>query len=172
LADLVSLGCPVFEVIVAKRSAGVLIYRFDNGEPAVLLVHPGGPYWRAKDVGAWQIPKGMIENGEELASAARREAEEELGVVLTGDLFPLGVVRQAGGKLVEAFAVEQDVDADAIASNMFDLEWPPRSGAIRSFPEVDAARWMSLEEAGRMMIASQRPLLEALAHALEQGKML
>ena len=148
-----------------ERSAGVLLHR---RRPAleVLLVHPGGPYWRRKDQGAWQIPKGGIEPGEDAAAAARRELMEELGVTLTAALAPLGTVKQAGGKLVEAFAAEQDIDADAIVSTAFELEWPPRSGRIQSYPEVDRARWFALDEAGPAMLASQRPLLERLAALL------
>jgi predicted NUDIX family NTP pyrophosphohydrolase len=151
---------------MTPRSAGVLLYRRVAGAVEVLLVHPGGPYWRNKDAGAWQIPKGAIEPGEDDAAAARREVEEELGVVLIGDLVPLAEIRQAGGKLVQGFAIEQDIDSEAIVSMTFELEWPPRSGLIRSFPEVDRARWFGLEEARAMMLVSQQPLLDALDQLL------
>jgi predicted NUDIX family NTP pyrophosphohydrolase len=144
------------------RSAGVLPYKRGKNGLAVLLVHPGGPYWRRKDKGAWQIPKGMIEEGEDPESAARREAEEELGVRLTAALQPLGELRQAGGKRVEAFAVEQEIDTAAVTSISFEMEWPPRSGRVQSFPEVDAARWFDLAEAAEQMLLSQRPFLERL----------
>jgi len=144
------------------RSAGVLVYHGTPAGPMVLLVHPGGPFWRARHVGAWQLPKGLIEHGETAAGAARREVEEELGVVLSGVLVPLGTIRQAGGKRVDAFAVEQEVDCAAISSNQFELEWPPGSGRIESFPEIDAARWMTLEEARAMILKSQRPLIDRL----------
>lgn len=144
-----------------QRSAGVLIWRRRERAIEVLLVHPGGPYWRSKDKGSWQIPKGLIEAGEG-AAAARREAEEELGVKLQGDLVPLGEIRQKGGKIIEAFALELDLDPAAISSNVFELEWPPRSGQTQRFPEVDAAQWLSIDEAGEMMLQSQRPLLIAL----------
>jgi predicted NUDIX family NTP pyrophosphohydrolase len=144
------------------RSAGVLPYKRGKNGLAVLLVHPGGPYWRRKDKGAWQIPKGMIEEGEDPESAARREAEEELGVRLTAALQPLGELRQAGGKRVEAFAVEQEIDTAAVTSISFEMEWPPRSGRMQSFPEVDAARWFDLAEAAEQMLLSQRPFLERL----------
>ncbi|ATE66137.1 NUDIX domain-containing protein [Rhizorhabdus dicambivorans] len=144
----------------APRSAGLLIWRVCEGAMEVLLVHPGGPYWRNKDAGAWQIPKGMIEPGEDAASAALREAQEELGAALEGALVPLGEIRQAGGKIVEAFAIEADIDAAAIRSNMFEMEWPPKSGRMQRFPEVDAARWFGVEEAREMMLASQLPLIE------------
>lgn len=147
---------------MAIRSAGVLLYRRDWDGLRVLLVHPGGPFWRNKDVGAWQIPKGMIEADEEPEAAARREAEEELGQAITGDLRPLPIIRQKAGKWVLAFAVEQDIDPATIVSNMFELEWPPRSGKFEHFPEVDEARWMTLAEARHSMLGSQQPLLDAL----------
>ena len=144
-------------------SAGVLLYRHAACGVEVLLVHPGGPFWRNKDRGWWQIPKGLVEAGEAPIAAARREAEEELGVRLEGTLEPLGRIKQAGGKLVDAFALEQDIDPAAIVSNMFEMEWPPRSGAMRMFPEVDRAAWYSLADAADVILASQRPLLERLA---------
>lgn len=147
---------------MAERSAGLLIFRRRADSLEVLLVHPGGPFWRNKDVGAWQLPKGLIEPDEDAAAAARREAEEELGVAIEGELVPLGEIRQKGGKIVAAFAVESDVDAAAVRSNMFEMEWPPRSGRVQSFPEVDAARWFATEEARAMMLESQRPLMERL----------
>ncbi|MCF8706708.1 NUDIX domain-containing protein [Rhizorhapis sp. SPR117] len=150
-------------------SAGILLYRRRGTEVEVLLVHPGGPFWRNKDAGSWQIPKGLIEPGEEPSAAARREVEEELGIRLTGELHRLGQLKQAGGKLVEAFASEQQVDIEAIASNRFDLEWPPRSGKIGSFPEIDEARWFALSSALPSMLASQRPLLDRLADYLRSG---
>jgi predicted NUDIX family NTP pyrophosphohydrolase len=145
-----------------QRSAGLLLYRRNGDILEVLLVHPGGPFWRNKDVGAWQIPKGLIEPGEEARAAALREASEELGVHFEGGTLALGEVRQAGGKYVEAFALETDLDPDAIVSNRFEIEWPPRSGRPQSFPEVDAARWFGLGEAREMMLASQRPFLDRL----------
>jgi predicted NUDIX family NTP pyrophosphohydrolase len=148
-------------------SSGVLLYRLAP-EIEVLLVHPGGPYWRRKDRGAWQIPKGAVDPGEEAEAAARREVEEEIGLALTGRLTPLGEVRQAGGKRVIAFAAEHDFDPAGIASNMFEIEWPPRSGKRVAFPEVDAARWMTMTEAREMMLASQQPLLDRLIEALRE----
>jgi predicted NUDIX family NTP pyrophosphohydrolase len=143
-------------------SAGILLFRVCDGETQVLLVKPGGPFWRNKDVGAWMIPKGLVEPGETPAEAALREFEEETGVKLDRIPFPLAKVRQAGGKWVEAFAVEGDLDANAISSNQFEIEWPPRSGERRSFPEVVEARWMSIDEARAKMLPSQLPLLDAL----------
>ena len=149
-----------------KRSAGVLLYRRTGGEVEVLLIHPGGPYWLRKDRGAWQIPKGEIDAGEDAETAARREVEEELGVRLEGSLEPLGEIRQAGGKRVTAFAIEHDLDASAIASNEFEMEWPPNSGRIERFPEVSAAQWLGLAQARAVMLPSQLPLLDRLQEVL------
>ena len=128
----------------------------------MLLIRPGGPYWRNKDAGAWMIPKGTLEPGEKPAEAALREFSEETGTRLTAVPFPLTTVRQAGGKIVQAFAVEGDLDPALVHSNDFELEWPPRSGRFQRFPEVSEARWMSLAEARAMMLPSQLPLLNAL----------
>lgn len=142
-------------------SAGILLFRRREGLE-VLLVKPGGPFWRSKDAGAWMIPKGMVEPGESAAEAALREFAEETGTALTSVPTPLCRVRQAGGKTVEAFTVEGDLDSDAIQSIEFEMEWPPRSGEKRLFPEVEAARWMTIGEARELMLASQRPMLDAL----------
>ena len=143
-------------------SAGILLFRQSSGETEVLLIKPGGPFWRKKDAGAWMIPKGMVEPGETSAEAALREFAEETGVAIDRVPFPLATVRQAGGKIVEAFAVEGDCDAAAVQSNEFKVEWPPRSGSFQSFPEVAEARWMTLADARSMMLPSQLPLLDAL----------
>jgi predicted NUDIX family NTP pyrophosphohydrolase len=148
-------------------SAGILLFRKRDTRTEVLLIKPGGPYWRNKDAGAWMIPKGAIEAGEAPAEAALREFEEETGTRLTAVPFPLATVRQAGGKLVEAFAVEGDLDAETITSNDFELEWPPRSGRTERFPECEQARWMSLAEARMMMLPSHLPLLDALEAKLK-----
>ena len=147
-------------------SAGVLLFRQRDEGIEVLLIKPGGPFWRNKDVGAWMIPKGAVEAGETPAEAALREFEEETGTRLTSVPFPLARIRQAGGKHVEAFAVEGDLDPDKVTSNMFELEWPPRSGLFERFPEVVEARWMGLPEAREMMLPSQLPLLDALEERL------
>ncbi|HTM95036.1 MAG TPA: NUDIX domain-containing protein [Croceibacterium sp.] len=149
-----------------KRSAGVLIWRRAGGALEVLLVHPGGPFWRNRDQGAWQIPKGGIDGGEEPEAAALREVEEELGLALTGTLQPLDEIRQAGGKWVVAFTLEHDFDTTRVRSNEFEMEWPPKSGKHARFPEVDEARWMSLPEARTMMLPSQLPLLDRLEATL------
>jgi predicted NUDIX family NTP pyrophosphohydrolase len=148
------------------RSAGVLLYRERDGTTQVLLIRPGGPFWRGRDVGAWMIPKGAIEPGETAAEAAVREFEEETGTRLSAAPFPLLKVRQAGGKQVEAFALEGDLDASAVRSNEFELEWPPRSGKLAMFPEVVEARWMDFAEARAMMLPSQLPLIDALEQKL------
>ena len=144
------------------HSAGVLLFRLREGKTEVLLIKPGGPFWRNKDVGAWMIPKGMVEPREVPSEAALREFEEETGTRLTAVPFPLATVRQAGGKIVEAFAVEGDLDAAAIRSIDFAMEWPPRSGKLEHFPEAAEARWMGLSEAREMMLPSQLPLIDAL----------
>jgi predicted NUDIX family NTP pyrophosphohydrolase len=144
------------------HSAGILLFRRGGPQPEVLLIKPGGPYWRNKDAGAWMIPKGTIEPGEDSLAAALREFAEEIGTQLSADPLPLGRVRQAGGKIVEAFAVEGDLDAAAIESIEFEMEWPPRSGLIERFPEAEEARWMTFAEARAMMLPSQLPLLDAL----------
>ena len=148
------------------HSAGILLFRQGGGGTEVLLIKPGGPFWQNKDAGAWMIPKGLVEPDEAPAEAALREFEEETGTRLTSVPFPLAKVRQAGGKVVEAFAVEGDLDHAAIRSNDFELEWPPRSGRIERFPEVAEARWMSLAEARELMLPSQLPLLDALESKL------
>jgi predicted NUDIX family NTP pyrophosphohydrolase len=146
-------------------SAGILLYRVRK-EIEILLIHPGGPFWRGKDIGAWMIPKGAVEPGEEPAAAALREFEEELGTRPEGELRPLPRIRQAGGKYVEAFALEGNLDVSRIVSNRFTIEYPPRSGEYRSFPEVDAAAWFGLEEARAKILPSQRPILDSFAEAV------
>lgn len=150
-----------------QLSAGVLLFRQRGDQIEVLLIKPGGPFWRNKDAGAWMIPKGAVEPGEAPAQAALREFAEETGTELTTAPFPLAVVRQSGGKFVEAFAVEGDLDAATIQSNEFELEWPPRSGRLERFPEVAKARWMSFAEARLVMLPSQLPLLDALEEKLK-----
>jgi predicted NUDIX family NTP pyrophosphohydrolase len=148
-------------------SAGVLLFRERDGATEVLLIKPGGPFWRNKDAGAWMIPKGAVEPGEKPAEAALREFEEETGTRLTSVPFPLKRIRQSGGKHVEAFALQGDLDPAAVTSNEFELEWPPRSGRIERFPEVVEARWMKLGEARTLMLPSQLPLLDALEAKLK-----
>jgi predicted NUDIX family NTP pyrophosphohydrolase len=151
-------------------SAGIVMFRQRAGAVEVLLIKPGGPFWRNKDIGAWMIPKGMVEPGEAPAEAALREFEEETGTRVTAVPFPLATVRQAGGKQVEAFAVEGDLDPAAISSIEFELEWPPRSGRRQRFPEAAEARWMTIAEARRMMLPSQLPLLDVLEDKLKADR--
>ena len=143
-------------------SAGILLFRERDEEVEVLLIKPGGPFWRNKTEGAWMIPKGAIESGETPADAAIREFEEEIGVPLAAIPFPLCTIKQSGGKTVEVFAAEGNVDPAAIASIHFEMEWPPKSGELQSFPEAEEARWMELTEARQMMLPSQLPILQAL----------
>ena len=155
--------------LVRQVSAGILLHRRGaGGEREVLLIHPGGPFWRGRDEGAWMIPKGGIAGGETALEAAVREFEEELGSPPLGTPVPLCTVRQKGGKWVEAFALEGGFDPAALRSNLFRLEYPPRSGSFRDFPEADEARWFPLAEARRRMLASQRPILDALEAALSR----
>ena len=143
-------------------SAGILMFRRTGDEPEVLLVHPGGPYWAKKDDGAWSIPKGVYESGEDALGAARREFEEETGCVPQGAFEPLGSFRQPSGKRVAVWAVEQDFDLEDFRSNSFAMEWPPRSGRSRNFPEADRAAWFALRAAERKVTKGQQPIIAAL----------
>ena len=141
-------------------SAGILMWRRRReAEVEVLLGHFGGPIWARRDEGAWAIPKGLVEPGEALEAAARREFEEELGTKPEGELVPLGRIRQKGGKYVEAFALEGDLDAEGIRSNLMPMEWPPRSGRFGSWPEIDRAAWFDLATARAKILPSQAPIL-------------
>ena len=145
-----------------KVSAGILLYRRSHGRLEVLLAHPGGPFWKRKDLGAWSIPKGECQDGEDPMVAARREFEEETGLRLQGELTRLGEVKQAGGKVVRAWAVEGDCDPAAIHSNTFELEWPPKSGKLQQFPEIDRFEWFSLDDAREKLVKAQAALLDRL----------
>ena len=144
-----------------KRSAGLLIFRRQGGDLQVLLVHPGGPFWARKDDGAWSIPKGLVEEGEDELGAAIREAAEEIGTTIEGSFERLGEYRQPGGKRVLVWAVEADppIDEGHLVSNLFSLEWPPRSGVFRQFPEVDRGGWFSIAEARQKILKGQEPIL-------------
>jgi len=145
-----------------KRSAGLLMYRRTNGRVEVLLAHPGGPFWAKKDLGAWSIPKGEVDSDEEPLLAAQREFEEETGIAPEGDFIVLGEAKQAGGKIVTAWAVEGDCDSSGLKSNTFSMQWPPRSGRMAEFPEVDRWEWFSLNDAREKILAGQRIFLERL----------
>ena len=149
-----------------RLSAGLVLYRRAATGVELLLVHPGGPYWAKKDAGAWSIPKGEYLAGDDPLEAARREFAEETGIVPEGELEELGAVRQAGGKVVTAWAFEGDCDPEAIRSNTFTLEWPPRSGKQREFPEVDRAAWFAPQAAEEKILAGQRPFLHRLTELL------
>jgi len=151
-----------------KESAGLLMFRRRAGAPEVLLVHPGGPFWAKKDQGAWSIPKGEYQPGEDPLLAARREFAEETGIAPEGEVVALTPLRQSGGKIVRAFAIEGDCDPQAIRSNTFVMEWPPRSGRRQEFPEVDRAGWFTLEVAKEKLLAAQAALLEELEQVLEE----
>jgi len=158
---------------VTKRSAGILLYRLHGGLE-VLLVHPGGPFWANKDLGAWTIPKGLVEEGEDPLAAALREFEEETGCSLAESVaadaaptaMPLDPLRQPGGKIVLAWAVRGDFDPARLESNTFALEWPPKSGGVRSFPEVDRAAWFDLTTAREKILKGQSGFLDQLASRL------
>ena len=147
-------------------SAGILLFRRISEGIEVLLVHPGGPFWARRDAGAWSIPKGLIEPGEDRETAARREFAEETGFTPEGPLRPLGEFRQNANKTVVAFALEGDFDVGALSSNSFEIEWPPRSGQRRSFPEVDRAGWFASDEARVKLLVGQVPILEVLEERL------
>jgi predicted NUDIX family NTP pyrophosphohydrolase len=152
---------------MATRSAGLLLHRIRGDALEVLLVHPGGPFWAGRDLGAWSIPKGQCERGEEPLAVARREFQEELGVAAPeGPFEDLGEVRQKSGKLVHAWAAAGELDPDAIESNTCEIEWPPRSGRRIEIPEVDRAEWFSLERAREKINPAQVALLERLERVI------
>jgi predicted NUDIX family NTP pyrophosphohydrolase len=144
------------------KSAGILLYRRSASGIEVFLVHPGGPFWAKRDLGAWSVPKGEIDTDEDSLEAAKREFREETGACVDGAFIELAPVRQPSGKVVHAWAVEGDIDAAAITSNTFSLEWPPKSGVVREFPEVDRGGWFALVAAREKLAPGQIPLLEQL----------
>jgi predicted NUDIX family NTP pyrophosphohydrolase len=153
--------------VARRRSAGIVLYRVADGGPEVLLVHPGGPFWAKKDLGAWSIPKGEYEPDEDPRACALREFEEETGAALPpGELIDLGDVKQKGGKVVSAWAAEGDLDAEAVRSNTFTMEWPPRSGRTVEFPEIDRAGWFGVEAGREKLVAAQAEFLDRLLERL------
>jgi len=153
-----------------RASAGLLLYRRAANGLEVMLVHPGGPYWARKDEGAWSIPKGEIEPGEEALAAARREFEEETGATASGEFVPLAPVKLRSGKVIHAWAVQADFDPAALRSNLFSMEWPPKSGEQREFPEADRAGWFDVERARVKIHPGQAPLLDSLLDHLAAGE--
>ena len=151
-----------------KHSAGILLYRPHGSGYEVLIVHPGGPFWMNKDLGAWSIPKGEIEETEDLLPAAKREFEEEVGAPPpTGDYELIGEAKQASGKIVHAYALQSDFNLERFKSNMFNMEWPPKSGKQQEFPENDKAAWVTMNTAKQKLVKGQVPLLQALADKLD-----
>lgn len=151
---------------MGKRSAGIVLYRRTQQVLEFLLVHPGGPFWAKKDEGAWSIPKGEYEDDEDPLAAARREIEEEIGIPVDGAFLPLAPIRQRSGKVVTAWGVEGDFDPAQLDSNLMTIEWPPRSGRSRTFPEVDRAEWFRLEHVRIKLNSAQVALVEELAAKL------
>lgn len=150
-----------------QKSAGIVLYRIQNNSIEVFLVHPGGPYWSKKDDGAWSIPKGEFDENEEPLAAAKREFQEETGINISGEFIQLNPVKQKGGKMVYAWAVEGDIDPEKIKSNSFEIEWPPRSGKMKSFPEIDKAAWFHLSEAQKKIIEAQSALIKELESKIQ-----
>jgi predicted NUDIX family NTP pyrophosphohydrolase len=153
----------------SEVSAGILPFRRHSGLQ-VLLAHPGGPYWARKDAGAWTIPKGLVDAGEDLLATAHREFTEETGFIAHAPFLPLAAVKQKSGKTVHSFACEGDFDPDALVCNTFEIEWPPKSGKRKSFPEIDRVAWFGLREAREKIIAYQRPFLDELEEVLAQAQ--
>lgn len=153
-----------------KRSAGLIMYRRPKGRLEVFLVHPGGPFWLKKDIGSWSIPKGECDEDEDPLEAARREFHEETGFAAMGQFLELGAVKQAGGKVVAAWAFEGDCNPADLVSNICRMEWPPRSGRSLEFPEVDRGGWFSIAEAKERILKSQEPLLQKLSLGLQSGE--
>ena len=147
---------------MSKTSAGILLYRIRNKQLQVFLVHPGGPFWAKKDLGAWSIPKGEIEEGEEPLKVAAREFEEETGQELLGNFTPLQPIKQKGGKTIMPWTLEGDADENKIVSNTFEMEWPPKSGKMKTFPEIDRAAWFTVDEAKEKINPAQMAIIEEL----------
>ena len=147
---------------MSKKSAGILLFRLVNKKPELFLVHPGGPFWAKKDEGAWSIPKGEFDDSEDALEAAKREFSEETGVNIEGEFIVLSPAKQKSGKTVYAWAVEGDIDPSKIKSNHFEMEWPPRSGKMKSFPEIDKAAWFDVKEALQKINSGQASLIREL----------
>lgn len=152
---------------MAKKSAGLLLFRFNNSSPEILLVHPGGPFWVNKDLGAWSVPKGEFNDDEKPLTAAIREVKEELGIDVSGDFIELVPARQKSGKIIYAWAVKHDFNPENIVSNTFELEWPPKSGKTIVIPEVDRASWFTIDEAKRRIIPAQTAIIDDLLEKIK-----
>lgn len=155
-----------------RNSAGILLFRIVHDRLEVLLVHPGGPFWSGKDDGSWSIPKGEFGTSEDPLDAARREFQEELGRPVTGEVIPLKPLRQPSGKIIHAWGIRGDFDTETVTSNTFTIEWPPKSGQKREFPEVDRAGWFSMEVAMRKMVKNQTGFLDQLRERLVEAGLL
>ena len=152
---------------MAPKSAGILLYKYDNGELHVMLAHPGGPFWAKKDNGAWSIPKGLFEENEKPIEAAKREFKEETGFDVEGDLIELGALKQPSHKIIYAWAAEQDIDVSKIVSNTFALEWPNNSGNIKEYPEIDICQWFGVAEAKIKILEGQAAFIDTLIKRLQ-----
>ena len=151
---------------MAEHSGGILAYKYVNGRLMVMLAHPGGPFWTKKDDAAWSIPKGLQEGEEAILETAKREFEEETGYKIGADLLDLGTIKQPSRKEITVFAVEMEIDVNQVKSNLFEMEWPPKSGNIQKFPENDRAQWFAIEEARQKIFKGQRGFLDRLAASL------
>ena len=151
---------------MGKKSAGILLYRLKNKFLEVFLVHPGGPFWIKKDLGVWSIPKGEFTDDEKPLDAAKREFQEELGINFTGEFIPLTPIKQKSGKIVYAWALEGDIDPNQIKSNTFEMEWPPKSGKKKEFPEIDRGEWFNVSDARQKIIPNQSALIDELINKL------
>lgn len=155
---------------MTQHSAGILLYRYNEGLLQVMLSHPGGPFWVKKDTAAWSIPKGILENEETPKEAALREFKEETGFEVTDNLLDLGSVKQSSGKIITIFATEKSIDVSKVVSNTFEMEWPPKSGQFKEFPENDKAEWFDISTARKKIFKGQRPFLDALIKSLNYNE--
>ena len=152
---------------MVKKSTGILLYRIKNERLELFLVHPGGPFWKKKDLGAWSIPKGEFLDSEDPLEAAKREFEEETNCVLTGNFIPLTPVKQKAGKLIYAWAIQGDIDAASVSSNFFSMEWPPGSGKMQQFPEVDKGEWFESEIAKQKINPAQSSFIDEIINTIQ-----
>lgn len=154
------------KTVMVEHSGGILAYKYVEGKLEVMLAHPGGPFWARKDEAAWSIPKGLQETDESILDTAKREFEEETGCKIQTDLLELGTIKQPSKKLITIFAVEMEIDVNMVKSNLFEMEWPPKSGNIQKFPENDKAQWFTIEEARKKIFKGQKGFLDRLVDIL------